>query len=63
MHTRISHYIELKTGVQFTVSLFGHSQLQFINLIPMLELFARGSNVKQTKGYPVYGWNITECYI
>ena len=49
MHTRISHYIALKTGMHLTVSLFGHSQLQFINLIPLLELFARGSNEKDDK--------------
>ena len=53
MHTRISHYIALKTGVQFTGSLFGHSQLQLIHLINILEIFARGSNVKQTKECPV----------
>jgi len=51
MHTRISHYIALKTEVTFTVSLFGHSLLQFINLIHvlLLELFARGSNEKDDK--------------
>ena len=63
MHTRLSHYIALKTGVQFTVSLFGHSQLQFVNLIRMLELFARESNVNRTKECPVYEWNVTEYYI
>jgi hypothetical protein len=49
MHTRIWHYIALKTGVHFTASLFGHSQIQFINLIPLLELFARGDNEKDDK--------------
>lgn len=54
MHTRISHYIALKTGVQLTVSLFGHSKLQFVNLIHVLELFARARDETATKQRPVY---------